>query len=71
MMEYGLTLKVVCETDASAGPGKWPRDVASAARVTWMRGCCVHQLCAEGVVENASQAWRAQRGRPGNKRWSI
>ena len=51
MVEYGLTLKVVCETDASAGRAMaTSRGVGGVrhldARLLWRQ-----QLCAEGVVE--------------------
>ena len=51
MVEYGLTLKVVCETDASAGRAMaTSRGVGRVrhldARLLWRQ-----QLCAEGVVE--------------------
>ena len=63
-MEYGLTLKVVCETDTSAD-GQWPRDVASAACVTWMRGCCDCNSCVQkawwkcepGLESTTRQKW--------------
>ena len=67
MLKSGMTFKVVCETDASAGRvlgyETWRRPRASL-------GCAI--VVAAAVVRrrrgvSSSQAWRAQRGRPGNK----
>ena len=51
MMEYGLTLKVVCETDASAGRAMATRRGLSRVRHLDARLLWLQQLCADGVVE--------------------
>ena len=67
MVEYGMTFNVVCETDASAGRAMATRRGVGRVRHLDARLLWLQQLCAEGVVESSSQAWRAQRGRLGNK----
>ena len=48
MLEYGLTSKVVCETETSAGRAMATRRVVGRVRHldAWLQ-----QLCAEGVVK--------------------
>ena len=67
VMEYGLTLKVVCETDASVGRATASRRGVGRVRLLDARLLWLQQLCAEGVVEMRARPWRAQRGRPGIK----
>ena len=59
MVEYGLTFKAACEADASAGR---PSVRHLDARLLWLQ-----QLCSRRRGSSSSQAWRPQRGRPGNK----
>ena len=66
-MEFGLTFNVVCETDASAG-----RALATKRGVGRVRHLDARLLFAAAAVRrrrgsSSSQAWRAQRGRLGNK----
>ena len=65
MVEFGLTFNVVCETDASAGRAMATRRGVGRVRHLGARLLWLQQLCAEGVVQ--VRAWRAQRGRLGNK----
>ena len=67
MMDCGMTFNVVCETDASAG-----RAMATRRDVGRVRHLNARLLWTAAVVRrrrgrSSSQAWRAQRGRPGNK----
>ena len=50
-MEYGLTLKVVCETDPSAGRAMATRRGVRRVRHLEARLLWLQQLCAEGVAE--------------------
>ena len=50
MVEYGMTFKAVCETDASARRAMAMRRGAGRARLLDARLLCLQQLCAEGVV---------------------
>ena len=67
VVEFGLTFNVICETDASAGRAKATRRGVGRVRHLDARLLWLQQLCAEGGGSSSSQAWRAQRGRPGNK----
>ena len=61
-----MTFNVVCETDASAGRAvaeKWCRPRASLGRAIVVAARVVRRRRGS----SSSQAWRAQRGRPGNK----
>ena len=51
MVEYGLTLTVVCETDASAERAMATRLGVGRARDLDVRLLWLQQLCAEGVME--------------------
>ena len=67
MVEFGLTFNVVCETDASAWTGNghetWCRPRASLGCAIVVAAAAVRRRRAS----SSSQAWRAQRSRPGNK----
>ena len=67
MVKYGMTFNVVCETDASAGRAMAMRHgvgrVRHFGRAIVVATAVVRRRCAR----SSSQAWRAQRGRPGNK----
>ena len=64
MVEYGMTFNVVCGTGASAGRAMATRRGVGRVRHLDARLLWLQQLCAEAC---SSQAWRAQRGRLGNK----
>ena len=51
MVEYGLTFKVVCETDPSAGRAMTTRRGVGHMRHLVARLLWLQQLCAEGVVQ--------------------
>ena len=51
VVEYGLTLKVVCETDASPGRAMATRRGVGRVRHLDARLLWLQQLCAEGAVE--------------------
>ena len=50
MVEFGMTLNVLCETDASAGRAMATRRGLSRVRQLDARLLWLQQLCAEGVV---------------------
>ena len=50
LVDYGLTLTVVCETDASAGRAMATRRGVGRVRHLDARWLWLQQLCAEGVV---------------------
>ena len=50
MLEFGLTFKAVCETDASAGRAMATRRGVGRVRHLDARLLWLQQLCAEGVV---------------------
>ena len=73
VMECGRTLKVGVGHGPVGWTGKWPRDMASAACVTWMRGCCGCSTCVQqevvvgmpepGLESTTRQTWE--------QRWST
>ena len=67
MVVFGITFNVLCETDPSAGRAVVTRRGVGRVRHLDARLLWLQQLCTEGVVQVLSQAWRAQRGRLGNK----
>ena len=65
MVKFGLTFNVVCETDASAGRAMATRRGVGRVRHLDARLLWLQQFRRRG--SSSSLAWRAQRGRPGNK----
>ena len=70
MVEFELTFKMVCETDASTGRAMATRRGVGRVRA-WMRDCCGCNSCAQkaclkfepGLESKTSQTWE--------QRWSI
>ena len=51
MVKYGAGVPKWCVQRTLRLDGQWPRDVASASSVIWMRVCCGCSSCANGLTK--------------------